>query len=127
MKQYMKQDVNRLLKFNMRNSVRGLVIVGAFLGMGFTLPSCPGQKAMQDQIDSMQATHADLNKKIQALTAQVTALNNDMTQAKQLLPQITNVIQAQKGALDQLEASIKELQAAEAKRNKQTKIKKKGR
>ena len=95
----------------MKNNIRWLVFAGAFAGMGIAMPSCPGQQAMQQQIDALQITNTDLTKKVQALNTQVTSLNNDMTQVKQLLPQMTNVIQAQKGALDQLNTSVKDLQS----------------
>ncbi len=94
----------------MKNPTRSLVLAVAFLGMGFTMPSCPGQKEMQQEIDLLRTAHTDLSKKLQTVTDQMTALNADMAQVKQLLPQITNVIEAQKGTFDRLEASIKELQ-----------------
>jgi septal ring factor EnvC (AmiA/AmiB activator) len=105
----------------MNKNLRWLVFSGAFLGMGISMPSCPGQQAMQQQIDSLQASNTDLSKKVQTLNNQLASLNNDMNQVKQLLPQMTNVIQAQKGALDQLDVQVKEVQA---KLNKN--IKKKG-
>ena len=81
------------------------------LGMGASMPSCPGQQAMQAQVESLHNSDVEMNKKVQALTQQVTTLTNDMNQVKTLLPQMTNVIQAQKGALDQLSNSVKEMQA----------------
>lgn len=99
----------------MKKHLRWIVFSTAFLGMGLSMPSCPGQQAMQQQIDALQTANAEMSKKIQTLTTQVESVNADMTQVKQVLPQMTNVIQAQKGALDQLDASVKEMDAKIAK------------
>jgi peptidoglycan hydrolase CwlO-like protein len=105
----------------MKKHVRWVVFAVAFSGLGLSMPSCPGQQAMQQQIDALQTSNADLTKKIQALTTQLGSLNNDMTQVKQLLPQMTNVIQAQKGTLDQLDTTIKEIQTRLPKQKKKGK------
>jgi septal ring factor EnvC (AmiA/AmiB activator) len=99
----------------MKKHLRWLVFLTAFCGMGISMPSCPGQQAMQQQIDALQTSNADLTKKVQTLTTQLESANADLTQIKQVLPQMTNVIQAQKGALDQLDASVKELDSKVAK------------
>src|SRR5689334_4509080 len=95
----------------MKKNLRWLVLGVAFSGMGVAMPSCPGQKAMQQQLDAVQATEQEQAKKIQTLTNQATSLNNDMGQVKQLLPQMTQLIKAQKDQLDHMDAEIKELQA----------------
>lgn len=94
----------------MKKHVRWIIFTGAFIGMGMAMPSCPGQQELKTDVDLLRTANTDLSKKVQTLTGQVTSLNTDMTQVKQLLPQITNVIEAQKGALDRLDASIKALQ-----------------
>jgi len=69
---------------------------------------------LKDKIESLHTTNVELTKKVQTLTTQVNTLNQDMEQVKQLLPQITNVIQAQKGALDELNATVAELKKGKA-------------
>jgi len=86
-----------------------LIFAASFAGMGVGMPSCPGQQAMQQQIDALQTTNLDTTKKLHTLQTQVTGLSNDMNQVKQLLPQMTNVIQAQKGALDQLDTTVQQM------------------
>ena len=54
----------------------------ALLGMGITMPSCPGQQAMQQQIDNLQTANQDLSKKVQLLNTQLNAIANDMNQVK---------------------------------------------
>src|SRR5688572_12627092 len=94
-----------------KKHVTWLLVGAACMGLGISMPSCPGQQAMQQQIDSLQTTNMDLSKKVQALTTQVQTLNSDISQVKTLLPQMTNVISGQKGALDKLENDVKTLQS----------------
>lgn len=93
----------------MKKYFKYLIFAASFAGMGIAMPSCPGQQALQQQIDTFQNNYLDTNKKIRTLQTQVTGLSNDMNQVKQLLPQMTNVIQAQKGALDQLDATVQQM------------------
>lgn len=94
----------------MKKNLRWFVLSASTLGLGLSMPSCPNQQVMQQQMDSLQAANADLVKKIQLLNNQVNSLTSDMNEVKQLLPQMTNVIQAEKGSLEQLSAVVKELQ-----------------
>jgi septal ring factor EnvC (AmiA/AmiB activator) len=93
----------------MKKYFRYLVFAASFAGMGISMPSCPAQQAMQQQIDALQTTNMDYAKKLRTLQTTVTGLSNDMNQVKQLLPQMTNVIQAQKGALDQLDTTVQQM------------------
>jgi ABC-type transporter Mla subunit MlaD len=79
--------------------------------MGIALPSCPGQEEANQKVEAIQKTTDSLSKTIQGLKQQIDTLNTDMAQAKQLMPQMANVIQAQKEALDKLDVAVKELQA----------------
>jgi peptidoglycan hydrolase CwlO-like protein len=92
-----------------------LLIPISAVTMGISMPSCPGQQAMQQQIDSLQTANTELSKKVQSLSTQVTTLNNDMNQVKQILPQVTSLITSHKTTLDQLDAAVKELQAKASK------------
>ncbi|MGK5087381.1 hypothetical protein WDW86_07465 [Bdellovibrionota bacterium FG-2] len=93
--------------FKTQNKVKVLILAIALTGMGIAMPSCPGQQALQQQVDKLTTQNADTTKRIQALDEHVKTLNGEMAQAKQLLLQITNVIQAQKTTIEQLEASMK--------------------
>ena len=87
------------------------VVLGtAFLGMGMSMPSCPGQQAMQTQIDTLTQQNQELNKRTLSLDSQVKSLNSDMTQVKTLLKPMADAIQAQKAGMDQLDANLKEMQ-----------------
>jgi septal ring factor EnvC (AmiA/AmiB activator) len=88
-----------------------VILFAAFIGMGMSMPSCPGQQAMQQQIDTLTTQNADLTKRVQGLDSQVKQLNSDMGQVKQLLKPMSDAIQAQKAGMDQLDANMKEIQA----------------
>src|SRR4051812_34714737 len=102
---YFKERVEK----SMKKYFRYLIFAASFLGMGISMPSCPGQQAMQLQLETLQNANLDVGKKLKTLQTQVTAMSNDMNQVKQLLPQMTNVIQAQKGALDQLDTTVQQM------------------
>lgn len=94
----------------MNKKLTGLALAAGFLTMGVGMPSCPGQQAMQQQVDQLTTTNADLNRKVQAMDAQVHNLKGDMEQVKNLLTQMTNAITQQRTFLDQVTAQIGELQ-----------------
>jgi septal ring factor EnvC (AmiA/AmiB activator) len=99
----------------LKKEIKWIMIPASFAAMGLGMPSCPGQQAMQQQIEMLQTANTDLSKKVQAHSQQLTNLNNDMNQVKQILPQVTNLLTSQKTALDQLEQAVKELQAKSSK------------
>jgi septal ring factor EnvC (AmiA/AmiB activator) len=93
-----------------KNLIR-TVLIGAAVGcMGIAMPSCPGQQETNQKIEALQIANGDLSRKIQKLESQVSSLEADMGQVKTLLPQVTNVLQAQKTTIDQLLADVKDLQ-----------------
>lgn len=99
-------------------SLRNLTVISlAALSLGIAMPSCPGQKEMQQQIETLQTAHTEMAKKLNEQEALVHSLTNDMNQVKQLLPQMTNVIESQKATIEQLDASIKRLQGKKKKGN----------
>ena len=102
----------------MRKNLRWGAILLSVLGMGMAMPSCPGQQAMQEQIDRMQATQTEQLKRVQNLTTQTSKMNQDMTQIKQLLTDMTNVISSQKGLIDKLSMDLQSLQKGKGKKKK---------
>lgn len=87
-----------------------VLLASAFVGLGMSMPSCPGQQAMQQQIDTLTTSNTGLTKQVQALDTQVKTLNGEMTQVKQLLKPMSDAIQAQRTGMDQLDSNIKEIQ-----------------
>lgn len=91
----------------------GLGCLGIFT-MGISMPSCPGQQALQQQVDTLQTAQTDATRKIQNLETQVKTLNHELTQVKGLLEQVPTTIQAQREALDSLNKSVEELKKAKS-------------
>lgn len=106
---------------NRLNTKFYFILFAAFLGMGMSMPSCPGQQAMQQQIDTLTAQNTDLSKRVMAMNGQVQGLNKDMVDVKNLLKPMADAIQAQKAAMDQLDANLKEVQAKLASSGKSAK------
>jgi len=96
----------------MKKTMNWIVLSLSVLGMGMGMPSCPGQQEAKEKMDALHAANTELSKKVHDLGTQVNTLNQDMQQVKQLLPQMTNVIQAQKGALDELNTAVNEMRKA---------------
>ena len=110
---------------NKKYAVSTVIALSAFLGMGMSMPSCPGQQEMKDQVTALQAQNGDLAKKIQAQEAKVKQLTEDMNTIKTALPQVVSTIQAQKTGLDQLDSAIKELQSKSSSKGKTSSTSKK--
>lgn len=91
------------------------IAIAAFLGMGMSVPSCPGQQEMKDQMSALQTENGNLKKQVAAMDGQVKTLSTEMGQVKQLLKPMADAIQAQKAAMDQLDANLREIQAKMAK------------
>ncbi|MBC7691656.1 MAG: hypothetical protein H7222_07785 [Methylotenera sp.] len=96
--------------------ITGLTMLAGCLGMGMAMPSCPGQQAMQQQVDTLQTKNAEQTKAIQQLTTNVNTMKEEMTQVKTLVGQMGNTVLAQKAALEQLEQAVKDLAAKAAAR-----------
>ena len=76
-----------------------------------SLPSCPGDKAMQQQIDSLQTSNQDMTRKLQNLDNQLKSADSDVVAQKSLITQLATTVSAQKEAIDNLYNQIKILQA----------------
>ena len=98
----------------MNKKLTGFALGAAMLGMGLSMPSCPGQQAMQEQLETLKTGQADSNKKIQALDAQLKKMNGDVDQMKALVSQVSNAVLAQKMAIENMDAALKALQTKPA-------------
>jgi septal ring factor EnvC (AmiA/AmiB activator) len=93
----------------MKTYAQPLLLLSSVLFMGIAMPSCPAQQAMQQQIDTLQTSNVDTAKKLKQLQTDLTSLSTEMAQVKQLLPQMTSVIQAQKAEMEQIASELKNL------------------
>jgi hypothetical protein len=108
-----------------------VALSAAFIGMGVAMPQCPGEKAMQQQVDTLQASNVDMTRKLSMLDSQVKQVNQDLGQTRQLLTQLASAVTAQKDAMDRMDAAVKDIQtkmaaAAAPKAKAPAKGKKKG-
>jgi archaellum component FlaC len=69
------------------------------------MPGCPGDQALQKQVDDLTLRSTEQTKRIQTLESQLRSINNDMTQVKTLLTQVSNTVLAQKQAIEKLETA----------------------
>ena len=90
------------------------VLALAFTGLGLSMPSCPGQEAMQKQIDGLTKQNGDIIKKLQTVDAPVKAAATELAQMKELLQQTTTALQAQAERIAKLEAAVTTLQTQAA-------------
>lgn len=86
----------------------------AMLTMGLSLPSCPGQQAIQQQIDGLTAKNTDVTRRLTAVEGQLKNSMTEMNQAKALLSQVSNTVLSQKQTIESLEETVKNLKAAPA-------------
>jgi hypothetical protein len=81
----------------------------AVAGLGVSMPSCPGQKALQQQVDTLQASNVAMDKKLNAMDAQVKALLKNEEDAQARMKQFAEAIDAQRTALVGLQTSVENL------------------
>jgi septal ring factor EnvC (AmiA/AmiB activator) len=98
----------------MKKNLRWLVMGASFLGLGLSMPSCPGQQAMQQQVDALQAKNNELTKQIQGMDSQVKGMSKEVGDMRTLLGEVTNAIQGQRQTLTQLEDAVKNMQSKPA-------------
>src|SRR6476469_4131323 len=88
--------------------------IAAVLAMGISMPSCPGQQAMQQQVDALQTSNTDLNKRFQSFDSQLRTLKQDNEQMKGVIQQMASAIEAQKTALNKMDEGFKAMSAKPA-------------
>ncbi len=83
----------------------------ATLGLGISMPSCPGQQAMQQQLDSVEKRESALTQRVQSLENQLKNLNTEMGKVKQQLANISGIVIEQKRAIESLQTEVVKLRA----------------
>jgi len=77
------------------------------LGMAMTMPSCPGQQAMQQQLDTVQKQADSLNNRLRPI-------ESDMPKIRQILDIWSQRIKALEEKVALQEADLAQLKAAAA-------------
>lgn len=96
----------------MKKKLMTLVWMGLAVSMmAITMPACPGQQAMQQQIDDLTKRDADLNKRLAALenTVRIDAAN--LAPIQQAMAPMGQQLQTMGPRIDALEAGMKDIQA----------------
>lgn len=95
----------------MKKTLTGFAFLVAVLGMGITMPSCPGQQAMQDKIDALDKSNGDLRKAIMASMDASRASAADIATLKTEIGQMSQELQSEATRLAAAEAAVKDIQA----------------
>lgn len=81
-------------------------LIGASaLLMGLSMPSCPGQHEMQEQLSAIKNTSTELETRVSALESQNKALKEELEQNKNALTQLTASVTDHSQAIEQLKVA----------------------
>jgi len=105
------------------------ITLGAVLGttvilMGMNMPSCPGQQAMQKQIDDLTSKMTVVEKGSSGQNGKLTGLEKEVTELKNSLGEVAEVLKTHKATIEQLQAQIQELSTRSAAGSKKAPAKK---
>jgi septal ring factor EnvC (AmiA/AmiB activator) len=81
------------------------VIGASFLMMGLSMPSCPGQQAMQQQVDALKASETEMKNRIAGLEGQIKSLRDEAEQTKGLMAQLGTGLTEQGKAIEEMKAA----------------------
>ena len=94
-----------------KQALRWSAVVLVAGGMGISLPQCPGQQAMQQQVDSLITAQGDMTRKLQKIDGDAKAGKQEIDQFKQILQQMKEAMDAQQKAMTELGAKVTALEA----------------
>ncbi len=86
-------------------------MTAAVLLMSVTMPSCPGQQAMQEQIDAQKTTQVELMKRLQTDESQLKQIIEAMNQAKTDTTAMGSTVGQLNTTVEQLKVSVQGLEA----------------
>lgn len=87
----------------------GATLGTMFLLMGISVPSCPGQQAMQKQIDDSAAKQAELQKTTSAHSEKVKMLEKEVSDLKTSLGEVAEVLKSHKATIEQVQNQVNEM------------------
>ena len=85
------------------------ILGSSFLMMGLSMPSCPGQQALQQQVDALKTSETDMKNRLSATEASVKAMKEDLDQSKALVAQLSKTVVDQTSTLEKLDEAVKAL------------------
>jgi len=81
------------------------VIAASFLTLGLSMPSCPGQQAMQQELDNFKKSQAEMQGRIGTLEAALKSMKDENEQTKGLIGQVSATLGEHTQAIEQLKAA----------------------
>ena len=94
----------------------GAMLGGAFLLMGLSMPSCPGQQEMQKQVSDLTAKQVDAQKALSTHSEKVKSLESEVGNLKTTLQEVAEVLKSHKTTIEGLQAKIDEMGKGGAKK-----------
>jgi hypothetical protein len=89
--------------------MRHLLLALAPLALGFTLPACPGQAELQQEVISLRKENEAFRQKAAAVDRTLTEINGKLVEDRTLLKRVSETVLEQKAALERMDASLKAL------------------
>jgi peptidoglycan hydrolase CwlO-like protein len=96
----------------MNSKLKWVALAASVFGMGLSMPSCPGQQAVQQQVDKLQAENQEIKAKVSQMENVVNGMKANMEKMEPLVVQMGSTIQEQKLAMDRMNAALTTLQEA---------------
>lgn len=75
--------------------------------MGLSMPSCPGQQALQQAVESLKVSQAEFKGKMTAHEAALKSLQEEVAGLQSKLTEVTTTVLAQKAALEKMDEALK--------------------
>lgn len=95
--------------------LRWVVLGTACLGLGISVPQCPAEKAMQQQIESLEKKDASNNQRIQMMDSQVKAMAKEVADTKAKMEGMAGMLATQQQAVDSINQSLKAMMESKSK------------
>ncbi len=95
-----------------KTRIHWLVLSASTLGLGLSMPACPGQQAMQQQLDNLEKRETSVATRLQGIDAQVKAATAEVAKmgpALQNLQVINQALIEQKSMITDLQKQVADL------------------
>lgn len=83
----------------------------ALLLMGINIPSCPGQQAMQKQLDDSATKQAELTKNISTQADKIKGLEKEVSDLKTSLGEVAEVLKSHKATIEGVQTKVDDMAA----------------
>jgi hypothetical protein len=91
-----------------------LLLALAPFAMALTLPACPGQAELQQEVVTLRKENDALKQHVANVDRAITEFNGKLVEDRTLLKRVSETVLEQKAALERMDASLKDLAARAA-------------